>query len=156
MKTIEERHQQVKTRIEATKKTKIRTILSEALENREAAFPKNTVKDVVRFFNLMSASPIAMGKAYKVDLFFAGLIDERGEFTGFGQKLIFMNDQQKTELIKQKILQLPKMKALKDVFSQPAKVTIRELQEKIPSGFLGNYSASTKVHLITKLSSWLK
>lgn len=158
-KEREEKQRQIRLRDNAhqqKRQHKIQRILSEALENKEVALPKNTVKGVVKFFNLMIVSTTTMGKAYKIDLFFAGLIDREGALTEFGKKLMPMNDTTKARLIKQEILKLPKMQVLKEVFPCPDQITIKRLQEKIPVSFFGNYSASTKVHLLTKLSSWLK
>jgi len=89
------------------------TLLANTLINKEHLLPKNSVNDIIKFFNLYSLQDCNVGKKYKVDFALTGIVEENGELTSFGEKLTHLNDSEKKRFIKKQATNLPKIKKYK-------------------------------------------
>jgi len=154
-----QRSRKSKTKVQARKQNqhqKMITLLAKVLMNKEQLLPKNSVNDVIKFFNLYSLQDYNVGKKYKVDFALIGIIEENGELTSFGEKLTHLNDSEKKRFIKEQATNLPKIKKIQETISSLSEVTAKDLVEVMPLNFFSDGGNSSKVYVATKVLTWLR
>lgn len=127
-----------------------------ALGDKSKSIPRSSIKEVVEILPLLSSSPNLINKRFNRDLILLDLINEQYTVTDFGNRIISSDDIQKFASLKEKALELPKMKTIRELKGVGNKLTAKELIKLVPSDFFDGDKESSKVIYALKALTWLK
>lgn len=127
-----------------------------AIKNIEEAIPRNSIKDVLEIIPLFISDSTTINSRFYRDLLLLDIVDKNKELTSFGKELAIKGDFEMTNLLKQKVLRLPKMQKIKEEVERNPKIKSVDLVSLMPEDFFDGQQLSSKIIYISKALTWLK
>lgn len=122
----------------------------------ENSIPRSSLKEIIELIPIL-VDNTAISSKYFRDLFLIGLIDENRNLTDFGLKVMSeADDDKRVDLLKSKVIKLPKMLHLSKRRSDSPKITAKKLIESEPDDFFDGTKETSKVIYATKALTWIK
>lgn len=118
--------------------------------------PRSSIKEISELIPLLISDIASISSRFNRDLVIVGLIDLNKNLTDFGKGFIAQNELQFKHLLKQRILEIPKMIKINDILKKNAKIKAKELIHMLPSDFFEGEKESSKIIYASKALTWLK
>ncbi len=126
------------------------------LGDKYKMIPRSSLKEITEQVPLLVDSEEIVNKRFKRDLLLLDIIDNQNNLTDFGRELIVSKEMVLEQRLKEKSLQLEKMKTLKDLINTSSKMTSKKLLNSLPVNFFDGEKESSKIIYATKALTWLK
>ncbi|WP_294304783.1 restriction endonuclease [uncultured Chryseobacterium sp.] len=125
------------------------------LQNKEDLLPKISIKEFVEIIPLLDDIGNISSK-FKRELLIFDIIDNEKKLTKFGQKLFKLDSDLYVDLLRKRMLILPKMITLNSIIEKNPKIKAKELIKLLPRDFFGGEKESSKIIYATKVITWFK
>ena len=123
----------------------------------EDILPKSSLSEVLSSLPLLIIEPSSISRRFFREFLMAGVIDYNKELTDFGSDLLLTrNENERKELLRHKILGLPKMKKLKEIVENNPKAKIQDILSIAPDSFFDGKKQSSQVIYASKAVTWIK
>ncbi len=129
---------------------------SYSLNNRSLSIPRSSIKEILELIPLLENDSTLVNSKFNRDLLLLDVINLDNNLTDFGRDLIFKNESETLKSLKEKAIQLPKMKELKDLIVHRPKTRAKELIGKLPIDFFDGEKESSKIIYATKALTWVR
>lgn len=126
------------------------------LGDKSNLIPRSSLKEILEQTPLLSSNPNLINSKFNRDILLLELIDGKSELTDFGRQIIASEEQVQLQLLKEKVLSLPKMRKLKEVIDFKIKTTAKELISELPKDFFDGEKESSKIIYASKAMTWTK
>lgn len=126
------------------------------LDNPEDLLPRTSLKEVMGLIPSLIFGSEEIDRKYYRDLMLLGIYDTNYELTNEGRNAIFKDDSENIKNIRDKVLQLPKMKKILDLYNSNNKIKAKDLVETMPKDFFAGEKESTKIIYALKALTWVK
>lgn len=123
-------------------------------EDKKRFIPRSSLKEIIEQIPLLLSNQDVINKRFKRDLFLLDIIDSQNVLTDFGKELAVNNNRE--EQIKERCLQLPKMKTINTIISKSSRTTSKDLIKSLPTDFFDGEKESSKIIYATKAMTWIK
>ena len=133
-------------------KSKINTISDDISES----IPRSSVKEIIELIPLLVSNPNLVSSRFNRDLTLLDLVGNANSLTDFGKELLSKDETAIKQLLKNKILTLPKMIKIQEYIDKHPKTKSKDLISSFPSDFFDGKMESSKIIYATKALTWLK
>jgi hypothetical protein len=141
--------------IEPTKgrgKSKSNLILGE----KTNIIPRSSLKEILEQIPLLSSNPSLINNKFNRDLLVLELIDSKSELTDFGKQIIASDELSQIQQLKERILTLPKMEILHNLYMADKKLKAKEIILQLAIDFFDGEKESSKIIYASKAMTWIK
>jgi hypothetical protein len=125
------------------------------IESKEILLPRSSVKELIAIIPLLNDIAIINSK-YNRDLLIFGIVDNEKKITKFGKELCSLESKLYYKLLKEKILDLPKIITLNSIIIKNPKIKAKEIIKALPENFFDGAKESSKIIYASKIMTWLK
>jgi len=126
------------------------------LGDKSKMIPRSSLKEITEHVPLLVNSDEIVNKRFKRDLLLLDIVNDNNSLTDFGKELLSSKDSVLELRLKEKCLELEKMKALKVLIDASTKITSRKILSSLPHNFFDGEKESSKIIYATKALTWLK
>lgn len=126
------------------------------IESPDELLPRSSFKEISEIIPLFVSDLDAIHSKYHRDLMLIGLIDENKELTKFGKEIIQKNEEEQKDILRTKIVSLPKMKSLEKKVILDKKIKAKDIVDQMPDDFFAGKAKSSKILYASKALSWLR
>lgn len=125
-------------------------------EDTSQLMPRSSLKEIIELIPLLGSSPNLISSKFHRDLALLGLIENGNQLTDFGKELLLKDEKVLKDLLKEKILTLPKMTKLKEHLKNNPKAKSKDLIKFLPTDFFDGKMESSKIIYSLKALTWLR
>lgn len=126
------------------------------LGDRSNLIPRSSLKEILEQIPLLSSNPSLINSKFNRDILLLDLIDTKFELTDFGKLIIASDEQTQIQQLKERTLNLAKMKNLQELFKANKKIKAKDIISQLPKDFFDGEKESSKVIYATKAMTWIK
>lgn len=118
--------------------------------------PRSSIKEIIESIPLLGSNPNLISGRFNRDLLLLDLIENSNSLTDFGKELLSKDEATIKQLLKIKVLSLPKMKKIQEYIEKHPKSKSKDLINSFPSDFFDGEKESSKIIYATKAMTWIK
>jgi hypothetical protein len=129
--------------------------LKKTKEQFDNFIPRSSLKEILEIIPLVINDAPISSKFYK-DLFMIGIIDEHKRLTNFGLELLTSDEDGWKNILRIKVIELPKMKAIEASLNGNPKITAAKMVKQLDNDFFDGNEDSTKTIYAARALTWLR
>ncbi len=124
--------------------------------DRSSMIPRSSLQEILQQIPILSDGSSLISSKFIRDLTLLQIIGTDSKLTDIGKELVASNEIKQEVLLKNAVLDLPKMVEIKQHIDMKKRVTSKELISKLPQDFFDGKQESSKIIYATKVMTWLK
>jgi hypothetical protein len=124
--------------------------------DKSEMIPRSSLREITEQIPLLLNNEDIINKRFKRDLLLLDIIDEQNKLTDFGNDLAFIKESILEQRLRDKCLQLDKMKTIKRLIDDGIRITSKKLLNILPVNFFDGEKESSKVIYASKALTWVK
>lgn len=148
---------ELKTRIvEPAKGRGTNTRIKLQVGEKSSIILRGSLREIMEIVPLLITDISSINSRFNRDLLLLGVIDTNKDLTDFGKEIVGKDESNLKSKLRERALQLPKIKQLKEVYSSNPKIKLKQLIQTMPPRYFGGVKESSQIIFAMKALTWVK